>query len=188
MRYSIQSGEGIDGLRITDNTTDSRVATCYAMENAKLVCDALNWAAKGGAKDFVPRDQQMSANDYQREALRTEYTPPFATVPTDAPLTARELERLIHGMFGICTETGELQDMMKKHLIYGKPFDRVNVMEECGDILWYIALTLHAAGYSMTDSMERNIAKLRKRFPDKFTSEKALTRDLTAERNALENK
>lgn len=136
----------------------------------------------------------MTADEYQQAALRTEYTPDFALALTVAAIEtglqtraiSSTLSRIMHGMIGICTEAGELQDMIKKHLIYGKPFDPVNVMEECGDVLWYIGLCLDAVGYTLPEAMERNIEKLRKRFPDKFTNEHALTRDLDAERKALE--
>ena len=129
----------------------------------------------------------MTPNEYQEAASRTEYTPDF--VRRDNAVVAgadRQLAQLLHGMIGMCTETGELQDMVKKHLIYGNPFDATNVLEECGDVLWYIALALKACGFSMEQCMARNIAKLHARFPDKFTEELANTRDLAAERAALE--
>jgi NTP pyrophosphatase (non-canonical NTP hydrolase) len=133
----------------------------------------------------------MDPNEYQREALRTEKTPDFVRLPGEGPgwdPSQRDLAiaRLMHGMIGVCTEAGELQDMVKKHLIYGKEFDPVNVIEECGDVLWYVALALDACGYTMTDAMDRNLAKLRARFGERFTSERALTRDLEAERTTLE--
>ena len=125
----------------------------------------------------------MTPNEYQELALRTEKTPQFI-----ADHGVLNTSRLLHGAIGICTEAGELQDALKKHLIYGKPLDAVNLMEECGDVLWYVALTLDAAGYSMEEAMERNIAKLRRRFPDQFSQEAALVRDLDAERAALEKR
>ncbi len=138
----------------------------------------------------------MQPNEYQQLALRTEFTPIFIQDPNiDQPingnnpglaLTARQYARLMHAALGACTEVGELQDAIKKNLIYGKAFDGVNVVEECGDVLWYIALALHAAGYSMEECMQRNIDKLRARFPDKFTQDQAITRNLDVERAALE--
>lgn len=141
----------------------------------------------------------MTPNKYQQEALRTEYTPDciranrakedntdFGKTCEAAVTEDQRLARILHGMIGMATEVGELQDAVKKHLIYSKPLDMVNVMEECGDVLWYVALTLHAADYTFEDCMQRNIDKLRKRFPDKFTSELANNRDLDAERSALE--
>lgn len=124
----------------------------------------------------------MTPNEYQKLALRTEKTPDFIRGTADDKMMAR----LLHALLGMCTETGEIHDMVKKHMMYGKDFDPVNVIEECGDTLWYIALALNAVGYSMEDCMRRNIEKLRVRFPDRFTSEAALNRDLDAERKTLE--
>ena len=91
-------------------------------------------------------------------------------------------------MIGVCTEAGELQDMVKKNLIYGKPLDLTNVMEECFDVMWYVSLCLNAAGFTMEEAMERGIAKLRARYPDGFTEAAALNRDLTKERTELERR
>jgi NTP pyrophosphatase (non-canonical NTP hydrolase) len=125
--------------------------------------------------------KKMTPNEYQKLALRTEHTPWIASGPDFV-----RLSRLLHAALGLCTEAGELQDQIKRHLMYGKDFDPTNVMEECGDLLWYIALALDATGYSLSDCMERNINKLRARYPEKFTSERALNRDLDAEREMLE--
>lgn len=59
-------------------------------------------------------------------------------------------------------------------------------MEEVGDLTWYETLILSATKFHFTDAFERNIAKLKKRFGDKFSEEKALNRDLPAERAVLE--
>jgi NTP pyrophosphatase (non-canonical NTP hydrolase) len=132
--------------------------------------------------------QGITPNEYQRAALRTERTPEFVKGASFKDISDHGVARLLHAMIGACTETGELQDMVKKALIYNKPFDRVNVLEECGDTLWYLALALDAAGYTMAECMERNIEKLRVRFPDKFTFKGANNRDLDAERVSLEKK
>ena len=95
---------------------------------------------------------------------------------------------VIHGAIGMATEAGELLDAVKKALFYNKPLDKTNLIEECGDILWYMAAVLKECGVTVDDCMERNIAKLEKRFPEKFTEDKAENRDLAAERAALEIK
>ncbi len=120
----------------------------------------------------------MTPDEYQQLALRTENKRTFDLDERTA--------QLMHGVIGACTEVGELQDQVKRHLFYGKPLDEVNVVEEVGDALWYLAVSLDAVGASMSDCMARNIAKLRARYPGKFEVERALVRDLEKEREALE--
>ena len=60
----------------------------------------------------------MTPNDFQKLCLRTEVTPDFVNMPVTVPQAPdhnRKLARLLHGMIGVCTEAGELQDMVKKH-------------------------------------------------------------------------
>lgn len=98
----------------------------------------------------------------------------------------KKLARLLHAAMGLTTESGEFMDALKKHFFYGKPIDETNLVEELGDELWYIALALRTLGSSFEDAMERNIKKLRVRYPAKFEERRALERDLDAERAALE--
>jgi NTP pyrophosphatase (non-canonical NTP hydrolase) len=97
--------------------------------------------------------------------------------------------RLLHAMLGFASETGEFADQLKKHIFYGKPLDKINLSEETGDLLWYLALSANVSGMpSMEDAMERNIAKLKARYGDKFTEVRATNRDLDKEREILEGK
>lgn len=122
-------------------------------------------------------------NDYVEQAART-----------DAPLTAELLHRLtnpqtvelLHAAMGMVTEAGELMDMLKKHIYANKPHDLVNAGEELGDELWYVAKALRAIQMTMADCQTMNINKLRLRFPDKFSEDKSLGRDVVAERQLLE--
>jgi hypothetical protein len=96
--------------------------------------------------------------------------------------------RLTHAALGCFTESGELLEAIKAQYETGI-IDRVNFGEEIGgDISWYQAIGIDAAGLDLDDQRAKNIEKLRIRFPDKFSSENAITRDLTAERAALEGK
>ena len=162
---------------------------------------------------------------------------------------------LRHASLGIRTELGELLDIFKKNLFYGKPIDTINFKEELGDLCWYPAIsarifnfdpkvysivilnheednyktiikqlnynfisyanildscsenilidqdyintkTKHLFafikavgerfGIKFEDILDTNINKLKARFPEKFTEEKALNRDLITERKILE--
>jgi NTP pyrophosphatase (non-canonical NTP hydrolase) len=76
---------------------------------------------------------------------------------------------LLHGALGIAGEAGELLDAVKKHVMYGKDLDKANVMEEIGDILWYMSIALESVGSSFEEVMQLNHDKLEKRYPGGFT-------------------
>lgn len=109
----------------------------------------------------------------------------------DAPSTSNVELRAVpadffHTIIGIVTEAGELAEALYKAMFLGEEFDVVNFREELGDIAWYRALGLGAAGSTPDENDRENIAKLMKRFRDKFTDEEANNRDLAAERIVLE--
>jgi NTP pyrophosphatase (non-canonical NTP hydrolase) len=83
---------------------------------------------------------------------------------------------LIHAALGLASESGELIDAIKKHVIYGKPLDVDNCIEELGDCLWFIALACQTLGVSIGQVARANIAKLAKRYPDKYTDQAAIAR------------
>ena len=114
----------------------------------------------------------MNPNEYQKEAQRTAL---FKYPQFDSALGAAQ-QNIIHAHFGMSTETGEIGDAIKTHFIYGQDLDRSNIVEECGDLMWYIALMLTACGYSMEECMRSNIYKLKLRYPEKFTEQDALER------------
>lgn len=198
----------------------------------------------------------MKIEQYKEEVKRT-----LVVLPTLK-------ENLIHMSYGISTEIGELLDVYKKKLAYGKEIDLVNVKEELSDILWYIfngfnflntnnflienyinekenhieisyedfknknldiffleyillngslfgiilngninnishkakiesvlkslflntTIVCDKLDININEIMEMNIAKLRIRFPDKFSQDNALNRNLEEERNSLEGK
>lgn len=98
---------------------------------------------------------------------------------------------VIHAIVGGITETAEMAEAMVKAIegiLHGKPstLDAVNLKEEAGDQLWYLAILFNAIGTDFTTEGRRVIAKLMKRFPDGFSENNALVRDLIAERKVLE--
>jgi len=105
-----------------------------------------------------------------------------------ARLQDETTRRLLHGVIGLVTEAGELVEAIMNHVIDGKPLDLVNIGEEVGDSFWYEALILTVTNSDPSVVARHNIEKLLLRFPDKFTEENALVRDIVAERRALEGK
>lgn len=105
----------------------------------------------------------MNLNDYQALALRT----------------AKPMEPdddLKHATYGIAGEAGELADAVKKHQIYGQHLNVGNIVEELGDLLWYIALACHAIGAPLEHVAQMNIDKLRQRYPQAYSDQLAADR------------
>ena len=128
----------------------------------------------------------VTVENYQGLAERTSATAGMAGCASAQVRIDSNVVRLLHGAMGLCTEAGELQDQLKRHIFYGKPLDVNNIAEECGDLFWYLAETLTAIDRRFIDVMQTNIDKLRTRYPEKFTEYAALNRDLGAERVVLE--
>lgn len=91
--------------------------------------------------------------------------------------------RVFHSILGIATESTELLEALD---IYGGTMDSVNLLEESFDIDWYQFILMDALGGDLQLVWDAGIAKLKARYPDNFTSENALDRDLDAERDILE--
>lgn len=87
-----------------------------------------------------------------------------------------ETGKLLHAAVGVAGEAGELLDAIKKHWIYSKPLDRENLIEECGDALFYISALLDNCGSSLPEAMHENMAKLNKRYPAGYTDQAAQER------------
>lgn len=102
-----------------------------------------------------------------------------------ARMTDEFNSKLAHYLLGVGTEAGELQDILKKLLIYGKPVDRNHLVEEIGDVLWYLSRTLNLLDSTFEEAMTKNNAKLKARYGEKFTEHAALNRDLTKEKVIL---
>lgn len=119
---------------------------------------------------------------YEQDSEKTE-----KKFPDGWELSQEQME-LLHAAIGISTESGEILDAFKKHLIYGKELDIINLAEELGDVMWYVAIiTRYLDDRTLQDILDTNIKKLKARYPEKFSSEKALNRDLDTEREILEN-
>jgi len=97
-----------------------------------------------------------------------------------------ELNNQLHMAIGASTEANELLDAYKKWLAYGKEIDKVNVSEEIFDCFWYLFNLCRMLNIDIEKGMQTNIDKLRARYPDKFSEEKAINRDLDKERKILE--
>jgi NTP pyrophosphatase (non-canonical NTP hydrolase) len=85
-------------------------------------------------------------------------------------------ERLSMLCMGLSGESGELIDAFKKNLYHGHAISFDYVQKEIGDILWYIASLCNEFNFDMGDIMQKNIDKLKKRYPEGFDAEKSINR------------
>ncbi len=119
---------------------------------------------------------------FTQDALRTE---PDYQAAMERLQSVRTM-RLLHAGIGMATEAGELLDMLKRHIFYGKPIDATNAIEEIGDSTWYERIACDELAVEYMEMVAINVRKLRARFPGKFTEDAAINRDLPAERKILE--
>ena len=103
----------------------------------------------------------MTINEYQALAMRTSNK----SLSTDM--------NLLNGALGLAGESGEVADLVKKHMMQGHDLDATHVAKELGDICWYIAETANAIGYDLETIMQMNIDKLLERYPDGFDTERS---------------
>ena len=80
-----------------------------------------------------------------------------------AEVTPKEMH-LLHMIIGLCGESGELLDALKKAIIYRKPLDRDNVVEELGDLEFYLEGIRQGLYITREETLEHNISKLSKRY------------------------
>ena len=84
---------------------------------------------------------------------------------------------LLHAAVGISGEAGELLDAVKKHWAYEKDLDKENVIEELGDLEFYMQALRNEIGVPRSYILSQNIAKLSKRYATlKYSNEQAQER------------
>ena len=77
---------------------------------------------------------------------------------------------------GLCGESGEAIDIVKKWFAHGHELDRDGLIKEIGDVAWYIAEIAHALGVSLEEVLVRNINKLKERYPEGFSTADSVNR------------
>lgn len=93
---------------------------------------------------------------------------------------------ILHGVLGVFSEGAEILEALMKCVSSESDLDKVNIVEEVGDVAWYLALMLRAVDGTFNMAMEKNINKLKIRFPNEFSTKDALERNLDQERKVLE--
>ena len=107
----------------------------------------------------------MNINEYQELAMRT----------LNPELSKKDV--LVNSVMGLCGESGEAVDIVKKHLFHSHPLDREKLIKELGDVAWYLAEAATALDIPLSEIFEKNIEKLKSRYPEGFDTEKSINRE-----------
>lgn len=124
------------------------------------------------------RVPETNTNKYMGDINHSEMVKALAKSGEDivAELTPEEAH-LWHMATGVSGEAGELLDAVKKAVIYRKPLDRENIVEELGDLEFYMEGLRQGLGITREETIEHNIAKLSVRYhTGKFSNEDAQER------------
>ena len=107
----------------------------------------------------------MTVNEYQKLAMTT----------LNPALNKKDV--LINGVMGLCGESGEAIDIVKKWLAQGHELDKEKLAKELGDIAWYLAETATALDMDLDEVFAANIEKLKKRYPEGFNTQRSIHRE-----------
>lgn len=159
-----QRAKGLEkyGQTLEDNTT---LTNCQRIEHAQEeLVDALQYL------EHLKQTQadRLTANDYQRAAMRT------ASGMDHEGYNGRGL--LLDAVMGLNGEAGEVIDHVKKVCFQGHELDGEHLIEELGDVAWYLAVCAEALGVTLEDVMKRNIDKLKARYPEGFDKARSINR------------
>ena len=106
----------------------------------------------------------MNANEYQALAMTT----------LNPALSKKEV--LINSVMGLCGESGEAIDIVKKWMAQGHELDKAHLAKELGDIAWYLAEAATALDMQLEDILQTNIEKLKQRYPEGFETKRSVVR------------
>lgn len=107
----------------------------------------------------------MTINEYQIAALRTAQTEELT-----------HIELMMNAALGLCGESGEVADIVKKFRFQGHDLDFEHIAKELGDVAWYLAVGAYSIGYDLEKILQMNVDKLKARYPDGFSTDRSLHR------------
>ncbi len=106
----------------------------------------------------------MTANEYQKKAMTT----------LNPALSRKDV--LINSVMGLCGESGEAIDIVKKWLAQGHELDKAHLAKELGDIAWYLAEAATALDLDLDDILQANLDKLAARYLEGFDAQRSRVR------------
>lgn len=112
--------------------------------------DAMNDIQKKEADKIIWGPvEKVTFNDYQ------EFVKTMKVYP--------EKYAIVYPTLGISGEAGEVAEKVKKYLRGDKELDKLELLKEAGDVLWYLASLADDLGYSFQEMVNQNVKKLSSR-------------------------
>lgn len=106
----------------------------------------------------------MRVNEYQKAAMAT----------LNPALDKKDV--LVNSVMGLCGESGEAIDIVKKWMMQGHELDKDHLIKELGDVAWYLAEAATALDVPLETVLQGNLDKLRQRFPNGFDTDASVHR------------
>ena len=163
-------------------------------KDAAVLFEMLEVAAMGAKSDAIKRslfyhdtndnlNKRLTASAQMHEKMVERL---MSLEGAEIEMTARDYQ-ILHAIAGLASEAGEMLEEMINAKLDKRDYNYENLEEEGGDAYWYMALYTRAINTTIGKLWAKNIKKLKARFPNKFTTDSALNRDLENEKVAMEN-
>jgi NTP pyrophosphatase (non-canonical NTP hydrolase) len=150
-------------LKIGPFSYDDILNTLLSGKSVDVVIQAIDESGRIG----LTLSKETPMIEDQHRDLVSELAKDGAAIDTETTL---QKAHLTHMALGVAGEAGEIVDAIKKHTIYDQPLDLENVIEELGDLEFYMEGIRHCLGLTRTQTLAANIEKLRKWYPAGYTS------------------
>jgi hypothetical protein len=179
--------------------TESKINTA-TLDKTRLIVLLKVFIAAGNLLDFIKKDafygpptdnkKLVDRNSiiFNNELALITAAAYFAPSVTDNPHTQVQIDtRMLHGIIGIATEAVELAETLHSSLTEDVPFDKINILEEVADCVWYQNILVDACGSNWDQVLQANLSKLAARNQGKqFNASSTIDRNTDQERKILE--
>lgn len=128
---------------------------------------------------LVLADDLVNSDNYVELAMRTYDGKAFYRLNNtinDLEPMGKNRTTLINACLGLAGEVGEFNDMVKKMIFHETETDMEHLKKELGDIMWYVAQACYSMNWTLDEVMTLNIKKLKERYPEGFSVERANNR------------
>lgn len=187
----------LNDYQIESNATSKKyVGRAFDLEDftgvlATLGASAATTKIAGDLKKrvFHGHDKFIDARNYKAMfRYVNEITDEAQHTPATSPFLNETEQKCIDAVIGIIDESGEVGEVLRSYLLGSITKEALDkkLGDELGDVLWYIARASEAAGLSLEDVAQGNLAKLAARYPNGFSQEHSKHRDTASEDAALD--